>query len=111
MLPELAINHINLPAVDPAAMRTWYVEKLGFRSQGGFLWSGGTLLVFVKGEPLRGDMHFGFRLPSIEALRGWVDRLKQAGVPVGEIQGDETYSTVYVQDPEGNVFELFFEPV
>jgi catechol-2,3-dioxygenase len=56
-------------------------------------------------------MHFGFRLPSIDALRGWVERLRAAGVAVGEIEGDETYSTVYVQDPEGNVFELFFEPV
>ncbi|MBX3467992.1 MAG: VOC family protein [Planctomycetes bacterium] len=111
MLPPLVINHVNIPAQDPALLRAWYCEKLGFSSHGAFLWSGGSLLVFVKGEQLRGDHHFGFRLPTIEALHGWVAALRERGVEVGEVQGDETYSTVYVQDPEGNVFELFYEPM
>ncbi len=110
MLPPLVINHINIPAQDPQALRAWYVDKLGFESRGGFLWSGGSLLVFVKGEQLRGDMHFGFRLPSLDALHGWATALREKGVDVPPVEGDETYSSVYVQDPEGNVFELFYEP-
>ena len=104
---KLSLNHLNLPARDPEALRRWYVEKLGFAEYGRFLWSAGTLLVFVKGEPL-GDarMHFGFRVESIEALRGWADRV---GAP--PIEGDANYMTTYVKDPEGNVFELFYEQV
>jgi len=107
----LALNHLNLPARDPDALGRWYVEKLGFQARGRFLWSAGTLLVFVKGEPA-GDAvtHFGFRVESLDELRAWAEALRSRGVDVGAIEGDEQYSTVYVRDPEGNTFELFFEP-
>lgn len=104
---KLELNHLNLPARDPAALRRWYVEKLGFAEHGRFLWSAGTLLVFTEGEPLRNErVHFGFRVGSIEELRAWATRVG-AGAP----EGDENYMTTYVRDPEGNVFELFYEPV
>jgi catechol 2,3-dioxygenase-like lactoylglutathione lyase family enzyme len=109
-LAALSLNHLNLPARDPEALRRWYVEKLGFRERGAFLWSGGSLLVFVKGTPAGGEtLHFGFRVDSLAALRSWVDALRARGVTVGDIEGDAHYSTVYVHDPEGNTFELFFE--
>ena len=107
-LPELSLNHLNLPARDPVALGRWYVEKLGFRANGPFLWSGASLLVFEKGEPSQG-LHFGFRIASLVALNGWVETLRARGVVVDDVTGDENYSTVYVRDPEGNMFELFYE--
>lgn len=111
-MPEpLQLNHLNLPAADPAALREWYVATLGFTARGRFLWSSGSLLVFVDGAPLREErMHLGFRVSSISALREWVETLRARGVDPGEIEGDENYSTVFFHDPEGNRIELFYEP-
>jgi catechol 2,3-dioxygenase-like lactoylglutathione lyase family enzyme len=109
--PPLGLNHLNLPAKDPAALAQWYVEKLEFRSDGRFLWSGGTLLVFVDGDPVDSNtVHFGFRVPSIEDLQTWIRTLRDRGVAVGDVHGDGTYSTVFIRDPEGNRFELFYQP-
>jgi catechol 2,3-dioxygenase-like lactoylglutathione lyase family enzyme len=106
----LALNHLNLPARDPTALRAWYVEKLGFRERGRFLWSGGTLLVFVDGTPIATDaLHFGFRVESRSALDTWVKTLRARGVDVGDVEGDDAYATVYVRDPGGNTFEMLFE--
>jgi catechol 2,3-dioxygenase-like lactoylglutathione lyase family enzyme len=109
-LPPLALNHLNLPARDPVALRRWYVDTLGFRANGPFLWSAGTLLVFARGEPLPGgDFHLGFRVGSLADLEGWVARLRGAGVAVGDVEGDAAYSTARLLDPEGNEIELFYE--
>ena len=108
----LRLNHLNLPAHDPSSLRGWYVEILGFAEHGRFLWSGGTLLVFVEGEPLqRADAHLGFRVDSLPELHEWVDRMRARGFDPGNVEGDETYSTVFFEDPEGNRVELFYEPV
>ena len=111
-MQRLALNHLNLPASDPNALRRWYVEMLGFQERGRFLWSAGTLLVFTAADPLRRpEVHFGFRVDSLAELHAWVDALRGRGLDPGEIQGDEDYSTVFFHDPEGNKMELFFEPV
>jgi catechol 2,3-dioxygenase-like lactoylglutathione lyase family enzyme len=110
--PPLALNHVNLPARDPDALGRWYVEKLGFKANRRFLWSAGTLLVFVKGEPVAsGALHVGCRVESLGDLRAWVDELRRRGVVVPDIEGDESYATVRIEDPEGNEIELFYEPV
>ena len=110
-LPPVALNHLNLPARDPAALGRWYVETLGFRANGRFLWSAGSLLVFVRGEPLRsGDFHLGFRVGSLADLEAWAARLRGAGVEVGDVEGDADYSSTRLLDPEGNEIELFYEP-
>lgn len=112
MASPLSLNHLNLPARDPDGLRRWYVEKLGFTERGRFLWSGGSLLVFVPGEPLRSkESHFGFRVASLPELHAWATRLRERGVDPGEVVGDETYSRVFLKDPEGNGLEVFYEPV
>jgi catechol 2,3-dioxygenase-like lactoylglutathione lyase family enzyme len=110
MTNALKLNHLNVPARDPAALCQWYVDKLGFVAHGRFLWSGGSLLVFVEGEPISTNQwHFGFQVESLQELHEWVSRLRARDVEVPDIEGDETYSTVYVNDPEGNTFEVFYE--
>jgi catechol 2,3-dioxygenase-like lactoylglutathione lyase family enzyme len=110
--PPLALNHLNLPARDPEALSRWYCDVLGFRANGRFLWSAGTLLVFVRGEPIvSGAFHFGFRTSSPAELRAWVERARVRGATVGDVEGDESYSYARFADPEGNSIELFYEPV
>src|SRR5262245_17179373 len=103
----LCLNHLNLPARDPARLSQWYVDNLGFGRDGRFLWSGGTLLVFIEGEPVDSDtVHFGFRVPTMDDLLAWERELRARGVETSEIDGDGSYSTVFAWDPEGNRFEI-----
>jgi catechol 2,3-dioxygenase-like lactoylglutathione lyase family enzyme len=89
----------------------WYVAQLGFRRRGRFLWSEGTLLVFVPGQPIHDDeIHFGFRLDDEEEVRTWAEKLRGAGATVGGVRKESGYTTVFARDPEGNRFELFWEP-
>ena len=112
MPPPLTINHLNLPARDPEALARWYVERLGFSRNGRFLWSGGTLLVFVRGDAIpSGSLHFGFRTGTREDLDAWVATLRARGVEVPPVEGDDVYATTRIVDPEGNEIELFHEPV
>ena len=109
--PPLALNHLNLPARDPDALRAWYARTFGFVEHGRFLWSGGSLLVFVPGEPIaRKETHFGFRVSSLDELHAWAKTLGGRGLPC-EVEGDETYSRAFVKDPEGNGIEVFYEPL
>ncbi len=110
-MTPLAINHINFPARDPEALRSWYEQILGFERHGDFLWSGGTLLKIVEGEPIGKShgWHFGFRVDSVKTLRAWVARLRERGVKVADPSIHTDYAAVYVDDPEGNTFEIFYE--
>jgi catechol 2,3-dioxygenase-like lactoylglutathione lyase family enzyme len=99
---------VNLPARDPEALATWYEERLGFQRHGKFLWSAGTLLVFVPGEPVSKVVHFGFRVETPAEVFEWADRLRARGVDIGEVQSAE-YTTVFGRDPEGNRFEIFWD--
>lgn len=110
MTKALLLNHLNVPARDPEAQSKWYVDKLGFVAHGKLLWSGNSLLVFIQGEPIGTDQwHFGFQVESLQELRQWVSKLRARDVEVPDIEGDDEYSTVYVNDPEGNTFEIFYE--
>ncbi|MGE0784045.1 MAG: VOC family protein [Sandaracinaceae bacterium] len=111
MPAPLAISHLNFPARDPEALRRFYAEKLGLRIYSSMLYGGRTCLNIAKGEPLPpGSFHFGFWLESKEAVREWAARLEADGVTLHEPYVDHgAYATVYVEDPEGNVIELFWE--
>jgi len=111
-VPPLALNHVNLPARDPQALRQWYVENLGFVRRGDYLRSGGTVLNIVLGPPLGSEAcwHFGFRVDSRAVLDAWIARLRERGVEVDDPEVTGEYATVYVEDPEGNTFEIYVEP-
>jgi catechol 2,3-dioxygenase-like lactoylglutathione lyase family enzyme len=110
-LKPLRLNHLNLPATDPEALGDWYVAQLGFRRRGRFLWSEGTLLVFVPGKRVEDkEVHFGFRLDAEDEVHAWAEKLRGAGATVSRVIKESGYTTVFARDPEGNRFELFWEP-
>lgn len=102
---DIRLDHINLPALKPEWLAEWYATTFGFRAQGGFVIGPGTLIVFEKGEPQHygGNTHFGFRCASRERVASWANKF---GVKLEE---DETYCGFKTSDPEGNVFEVYWE--
>ncbi len=103
--PQIRLDHINLPARKPAWLAEWYAEMFGFRAEEGFVIGPGTLLVFEEGEPIdyRGRIHFGFRSNSHTQVASWAEKL---GV---DLDQDEHYAGFKARDPEGNLFEVYWE--
>jgi catechol 2,3-dioxygenase-like lactoylglutathione lyase family enzyme len=110
-VPPLTLNHVSFPARDPEALRRWYVDVLGFVRRGDYLWSGATMLHIVFGARLGPEAcwHFGFRVDDRAALDAWTAHLREHGVEVDDPEVDGDYATIYVEDPEGNTFEIYVE--
>jgi catechol-2,3-dioxygenase len=110
MLETLSLGHLQLPADKPEELARWYAENMGFQTSGSFMRSGGTLIVFSKGRPLKNkNVHFGFRLSSQEAVLNWRQQLVLKNVRAGALEGDSEYQAFRVYDPEGNEIEFFWQ--
>jgi len=103
--PALRLDHINLPARKPDWLAEWYADQFGFTRKAGFVMGAGVLLVFEAGEPLdtRGKPHFGFRCDSREAVAQWAAKFDQG------LEDNALYCGFKACDPEGNVFEIYWE--
>jgi len=104
-VPEIRLDHVNVPAQKPEWLAEWYAEMFGFKSEGGFVFGSGTLLVFEKGKPLdyRGNSHFGFRCATKEMVLNLAFKLE------AKLKEESHYCAFQSQDPEGNVFEVYWE--
>ena len=102
----LRLTHLNLPARNPAALARWYEAQLGFERRETFLLGPGTLIAFEAGEPLgaRGNTHFGFQVDAADVVARWAAHF---GTAVDAAPG---YASTKVRDPEGNCFEIYWEP-
>jgi catechol-2,3-dioxygenase len=94
-----------LPARDPEGLARWYGETFGFKTTDHSATANGVTLFFSKGEPLdRGKpFHFGFRCEDRETVRAWGKKL---GKPIAFDESD--FLAVRVEDPEGNLFEIYW---
>ncbi len=103
--PDIRLDHINLPALKPDWLAEWYADMFGFRAKDGFVIGSGTLIVFEKGKPLDygGSAHFGFRCSSKEKVAVWAQKLE------AELVEEASYAGFKAADPEGNVFEVYWE--
>jgi len=111
-LETLSLSHLHLPARDPETLKKWYCETLGFKPNGFTIWSGGTVLAFGPGDPIKNEqLHFGFRVSSVEVLKQWQATLRATGMEIEDLHGDGTYQSFYCSDPEGNDLEFFWEEV
>lgn len=102
-MPELRLEHLNLPARDPAGLARWYAATFGLVADAHRVHGPGVLLVFQQGDPLegRGGLHFGFNVQTMAALAGWAERFDASPVR------GEQYTALRVQDPEGNTVEIY----
>jgi catechol-2,3-dioxygenase len=104
-IPLIQLDHINIPASKPEWLAQWYADNFGFNAHKGFVSGPGTLLVFEAGKPLdySGNVHFGFRCSSRDKVRAWALKFE------ANLVEDENYSGFKTKDPEGNLFEVYWE--
>jgi catechol-2,3-dioxygenase len=105
-LPAIWLDHLNLPASDPEMLARWYADRLNLDVKGHIAYGPGISLFFHKGLPLKaGDaIHFGFRVETRSSVEAWADHL---GVPVSF--DEENFFAARVTDPDGNVFEIYWD--
>jgi len=124
---EWAVEHLGLPARDPAALADWYVRALG----GTLAWSNGevppalfvrlpcgTLLEIYTAERtlpdtannrVAGWRHLALRVRSIEAARATLEaRGVQFTEPVKPAGGGGR--VLFFTDPDGNLLHLVERP-
>lgn len=105
-LPPLWLDHINIPANDPEVLAQWYANRLGIERKGTHVVGPGISIFFKKGVPLNaGDaFHFGFRVETKSNVEAWADAF---GVPIAFDEDD--FFSARVKDPDGNVFEIYWD--
>ena len=105
-LPPLWLDHVNIPAQDPEVLAQWYADRLGLERRGAMVVGPGISIFFNKGAPLRaGDaFHFGFRVETKANVEKWAEHL---GVSIAFDEDD--FFAARVIDPDGNVFEIYWD--
>jgi catechol-2,3-dioxygenase len=105
-LPPLWLDHVNIPTQDPEVLAQWYADRLGIERRGTMVIGPGISLVFKKAAPLKAGeaFHFGFRVENKSAVESWAEHL---GVAVAFDEND--FFAARVADPDGNVFEVYWD--
>lgn len=105
-MPAIWLDHINLPARDPVRLASWYALKLGLETTEHGVKGPGILINFSQGEPLNAGtrLHFGFRVESKADVAAWADHLN---VPIAFDEHD--FFAARVTDPDGNLFEIYWD--
>ena len=100
---SLRLDHLNIPAQDPEGLARWYAEHFDLNAEGRRVSGPGLLIAFQSGEPVERspDLHFGFRVPSMAALRR---RASRFGV---EVAPGTEFTAFRVFDPERNCIEVY----
>jgi catechol 2,3-dioxygenase-like lactoylglutathione lyase family enzyme len=115
--------HIALAVRDQERSRRFYEQWFGFDPETTWVAEDGTLLMDGPGEvslalgevdeeiKLPRFLHFGFRsAESPDEVRGFRDRLGEAGVEIVEFWDEADYVSVKCRDPDGYVIEFSWEP-
>jgi len=118
----MKLDHLHLHARDLDACRAFYERWFGFRKawdeEGkAFLEDAdGFLLAIFPGEDaderLPEWFHFGFSMPSGDAVEDLHRRMSEAGVPFGKrgLMKFDDAVVFFCHDPEGNRVEVRWEP-
>lgn len=122
------LGHIVLYVSDLERSRRFYRDILGWKEIGQMKgWSAAAfssgrthhelLLIEVGSDaepipdsPRVGLYHFGLKVgKSDDELRGAVDELRRAGVPIIGMSDHGVTHSVYIADPDGNEIELYID--
>jgi catechol 2,3-dioxygenase-like lactoylglutathione lyase family enzyme len=105
-LPPIWLDHINLPARDPERLCAWYATKLGLKAGANIAHAPGITIAFSLGDPLpQGNkLHFGLRAESRSAVEAWAQHFS-TGIDFDEAD----FFATRIRDPEGNLFEIYWD--
>ncbi|MEZ4919630.1 MAG: VOC family protein [Saprospiraceae bacterium] len=119
MAKVTGVGGVFIVSKDPAAMRTWYAEKLGIpMEQWGAQFSQAeeshaspytVLSFFEQGSKYMNPSSSGFMLNlRVENLPAFLEKIKKKGVQQIDELVDEDYGKfAWILDPEGNKIELW----
>lgn len=113
----MALNHLHLHVSDLARSQEFYGAFFGFRpdvTHGPIVFLAdetGFQLALAPGdvEPMPPWWHFGFRLPTADAVRDLGARLQAEGHDVVETGDDPDLVWCKVRDPDGYLIEVYWE--
>ena len=106
VLPALWLDHINIPSKDPEVLAQWYAQRLNLECRGTMVVGPGISIFFKKGTPLGAGeaFHFGFRVETKAAVEVWAEHLD-----IAIAFDEEDFFAARITDPEGNVFEIYWD--
>jgi len=124
--PGVDIGHVHLKVAEIERSLAFYCAVLGFDLQqrigddaafvsaGGYHHHIGLNTWHSKGgsPPAAGTtglFHFAIRYPKRAALADALDRLRRAGVPLGGASDHGVSEALYINDPDGNGIELYWD--
>lgn len=103
-----ALNHVGIPARNPEALASWYGGHFNLMVEGAFAYGDGWLIACELGTPLTEmPAHFGFMLSNRAEVDHWKDYFEGQDIPV-DVQRNG--NAIFMKDPDGNSFEIFFDP-
>jgi predicted enzyme related to lactoylglutathione lyase len=105
---SLTLNHVGIPARNPEALAAWYGGHFKLMVEGAFAYGDGWLIACELGAPLTEmPAHFGFMLDNRAEVDRWKGYFEGQGIAV---DAQRNGNALFVTDPEGNSFEIFFDP-
>jgi hypothetical protein len=104
----LTLNHVGIPTRNPEALAAWYGGQFKLMVVGPFAYGDGWLIACELGAPLTEmPAHFGFMLDNRAEIDRWKEYFEGQGIAV---DAQRHGNAIFVTDPEGNTFEIFFDP-
>lgn len=104
----VALNHVGIPARNPEALAVWYGGHFNLMVEGAFAYGDGWLIACEPGAPLTEmPAHFGFMLDSRVEVDRWKKYFEGQDIAV---EAQRNGNAIFINDPEGNSFEIFFDP-
>ena len=116
------MRHIALRVSDMKRSRAFYEGALGLKvvwepdPDNVYLTSGeDNIALHSERAPMQGVQrldHFGFILPTKEAVDRAQEELKKQGVPISKAARDhrDGSRSFYISDPDGNVIQMLYLP-
>jgi catechol 2,3-dioxygenase len=121
--PILGVKHVVLKVRDLEKARRFYCDVLGMTlakwdpERGMFLRFNDyhhDIAIFKTGpdaDPPKpnqvGLVHVALLVDSLDTVKAWYARCKALGVPIRGTTDHAVSNSVYIEDPEGNVLEIY----
>lgn len=118
----MRLRHLGLPVRDHQRSIAFYARWFGFDPATATTYPDGTVIVrdadgfdlalhpVAEVGPAPEFLHFGFALPSGDAVRDLHRRLLAEGVPVVEFDDEPELVSLKCLDPDGWRVEVYWEP-
>lgn len=120
------LGHVNIYVRNAEKAQQWYTEVLGLHTydlipgraafMSANLDESHEIAVMEVGEDAMGPQsgqvglnHMAWRMDSLQDLEAFYHRLNELNVPIGRVADHGISLGIYIQDPDGNGIEIYYE--